>query len=86
MRAVWPTEEELGSYHRLFLGYWMTYLLAKEFFQGEGWLGQLEGEVLRYATMEDGTVDMLAFFEAFHLGLPFFNWEASRFLVTYQWF
>lgn len=87
MVAVWPTEEELGSYYyKLFLGYWMTYLLAKEFFQDQGWFWDLEADVLRYATWRNGDVDMLSFFEAFHLGLPHYNWQASRMLVTYRWF
>jgi len=82
----WPSEEELGSYYPLFLGYCISWLVAYEFFEGEGWFEELEAVAWEGATEMDGVVDMCSFFEIFHFGMPYFNWEASRIITTRRWF
>jgi hypothetical protein len=82
----WPSEEELGPYYQNFLGYCISWAVAEEFFGGERWFSELEEVAWRGATHLDGVVDMCSFFETFHFGIPYMNWEASRIIATHRWF
>lgn len=82
----WPTEEQLGGYYPLFLGYCASWVVAHEFFSGEEWFEALSAFAWKGATELDGVVDMLFFFEMFHYGMPYVNWEASQIITNHRWF
>jgi hypothetical protein len=82
----WPTEEQLGDYYPLFLTYCVSWVVAHEFFNGEEWFEALSAFAWKGATELDGVVDMLFFFEMFHYGMPYVNWEASQIITNHRWF
>lgn len=82
----WPSEQDLGGYYPLFLGYCISWVVAYEFFNGEGWFEELFEAAWGGAIEADGVVNMVTFFETFHLAMPYFNFEASQIITSHRWF